>query len=121
MLVCWCYHKHHLPLSDMYFSWRINVHDIPVFLCKGNWGSAFIQVDVGRSSWSLDHPYVTLLPTATLMSPADSKQGIGRQNVRMFKKGIKHANPSPLLLTQPSAIPHLVVAFVILCSQDRFF
>lgn len=121
MLVCWCYHKHHLPLSDMYFSWRINVHDIPVFLCKGNWGSAFIQVDVGRSSWSLDHPYVTLLPTATLMSPADSKQGIGRQNVRMFKKGIKHANPSPLLLTQPSVIPHLVVAFVILCSQDRFF
>ncbi|XP_016095838.1 protein XNDC1N isoform X2 [Sinocyclocheilus grahami] len=46
----------------------------------------FIDVDVGRSSWSLDHPYVTLLPTATLMSPADSKQGIGRQNVRMFKK-----------------------------------
>ncbi|XP_058613996.1 DNA repair protein XRCC1 isoform X1 [Onychostoma macrolepis] len=56
------------------------------FIDVGNCGSAFIQVDVGRSSWSLDHPYVTLLPTATLMSPADSKQGIGRQNVRMFKK-----------------------------------
>lgn len=53
------------------------------------------------------------------MSPADSKQGIGRQNVRMFKKGIKHANPSPLLQTQPSAIPHLGVAFVILCGQIR--
>ncbi|XP_077089596.1 protein XNDC1N [Siphateles boraxobius] len=56
------------------------------FIDVGNCGSAFIQIDVGRSSWSLDHPYVTLLPTATLMSPADSKQGTGRQNVRMFKK-----------------------------------
>uniref|UniRef100_A0A8C2F773 Zgc:110224 n=1 Tax=Cyprinus carpio TaxID=7962 RepID=A0A8C2F773_CYPCA len=56
------------------------------FIDVGNCGSAFIQVDVGRSSWSLDHPYVTLLPTATLMSPVDSKQGTGRQNVRMFKK-----------------------------------
>uniref|UniRef100_UPI003EBCDF88 protein XNDC1N n=1 Tax=Danio rerio TaxID=7955 RepID=UPI003EBCDF88 len=56
------------------------------FIDVGNYGSAFIQVDVGRSSWSSDHPFVTLLPTATLMSPADSKQGTGRQNVRMFKK-----------------------------------
>ncbi|XP_043076610.1 short transient receptor potential channel 2-like [Puntigrus tetrazona] len=56
------------------------------FIDVGNCGSAFIQVDVGRSSWSSDHPYVTLLPTATLMSPVDSKQGTGRQNVRMFKK-----------------------------------
>uniref|UniRef100_A0A671NAI2 Zgc:110224 n=1 Tax=Sinocyclocheilus anshuiensis TaxID=1608454 RepID=A0A671NAI2_9TELE len=56
------------------------------FIDIGTCGSAFIQVDVGRSSWSSDHPYVTLLPTATLMSPVDSKQGIGRQNVRMFKK-----------------------------------
>lgn len=59
-----------------------------VFVCEGNFGSAFIQIDVGRSSWSLDHPYVTLLPTATLMIPADSRQGVGRQSVRMFKKGI---------------------------------
>uniref|UniRef100_A0A3B4DVX5 Transient receptor potential cation channel subfamily C member 2b n=2 Tax=Pygocentrus nattereri TaxID=42514 RepID=A0A3B4DVX5_PYGNA len=56
------------------------------FMDVGNYGSAFIQVDVGRSSWPLDHPYVTLLPTATLMSPADSRQGKGRQGVRMFKK-----------------------------------
>ncbi|XP_065143276.1 protein XNDC1N isoform X2 [Paramisgurnus dabryanus] len=56
------------------------------FLDVGNCGSAFIQVDVGRSSWSLDHPYVTLLPTATLMNPADARQGTGRQTVRMFKK-----------------------------------
>ncbi|XP_051959964.1 short transient receptor potential channel 2-like [Xyrauchen texanus] len=56
------------------------------FIDVGNCGSAFIQVDVGRSSWPLHHPYVTLLPTATLMSPADSKEGTGRQTVRMFKK-----------------------------------
>ncbi|XP_064208886.1 short transient receptor potential channel 2 isoform X2 [Anguilla rostrata] len=52
----------------------------------GNCGSAFIQIDVGRSSWPLERPYVTLLPTATLMSPADSKQEKGRTGVRMFKK-----------------------------------
>ncbi|KAI7796368.1 short transient receptor potential channel 2 [Triplophysa rosa] len=56
------------------------------FIDVGNFGSAFIQIDVGRSSWSLDHPYVTLLPTATLMIPAESRQGLDRQNVRMFKK-----------------------------------
>ncbi|XP_027012587.2 protein XNDC1N [Tachysurus fulvidraco] len=57
------------------------------FIDVGNHGSAFVQVDVGRSSWSIDHPYVTLLPTATLMSPADSRQGTGKHSVRMFKKG----------------------------------
>ncbi|TRY76025.1 hypothetical protein DNTS_010920 [Danionella cerebrum] len=56
------------------------------FIDVGNCGSAFIQVDVGRSSWSLDHPYVTLLPTTTLMNPADSKNGKGRLSVRMFKR-----------------------------------
>ncbi|XP_072517885.1 protein XNDC1N isoform X2 [Salminus brasiliensis] len=56
------------------------------FIDVGNLGSAFIQVDVGRSSWPSNHPYVPLLPTATLMSPADSRQGKGRQGVRMFKK-----------------------------------
>ncbi|KAM9451515.1 protein XNDC1N isoform 1-T1 [Clarias gariepinus] len=57
------------------------------FIDVGNHGSAFIQVDVGRSSWPIDHPYVTLLPTTTLMSPADSRQGTGKHTVRMFKKG----------------------------------
>ncbi|XP_015196662.1 protein XNDC1N isoform X2 [Lepisosteus oculatus] len=52
----------------------------------GNCGSAFVQVDVGRSSWAQDQPYVTLLPTATLMSPAESRQGSGRMGVRMFKR-----------------------------------
>ncbi|XP_031753283.1 short transient receptor potential channel 2 isoform X2 [Xenopus tropicalis] len=53
----------------------------------GNCGSAFLQIDVGRSSWPLDRPYVTLLPSTTLMSPADSKQRRGPNGVRMFKEG----------------------------------
>ncbi|XP_062309394.1 short transient receptor potential channel 2 [Osmerus eperlanus] len=57
------------------------------YIDVGNCGSAFIQIDVGRSSWSLDHPYTTLLPTTTLMSPAESRQGSVRTGVRMFKKG----------------------------------
>ncbi|XP_029556503.1 protein XNDC1N [Salmo trutta] len=57
------------------------------YIDVGNCGSAFIQIDVGRSSWPLDQPYITLLPTATLMSPAESRQGTGLTGVRMFKKG----------------------------------
>ncbi|XP_058885491.1 DNA repair protein XRCC1-like isoform X4 [Acipenser ruthenus] len=53
----------------------------------GNCGSAFIQIDVGRSSWPQDQPYMTLLPTATLMSPTESRQGTNRTGVRMFKEG----------------------------------
>ncbi|XP_036380875.1 DNA repair protein XRCC1 isoform X2 [Megalops cyprinoides] len=56
------------------------------YIDVGNCGSAFIQVDVGRSSWSVDQPYVTLLPTATLMSPAESREGRGQTGVRMFKR-----------------------------------
>ncbi|XP_046906387.1 DNA repair protein XRCC1 isoform X2 [Hypomesus transpacificus] len=57
------------------------------YIDLGNCGSAFIQIDVGRSSWPPDHPYTTLLPTTTLMSPAESRQGTVRTGVRMFKKG----------------------------------
>ncbi|KAJ8342310.1 hypothetical protein SKAU_G00322380 [Synaphobranchus kaupii] len=57
------------------------------YIDVGNCGSAFIQIDVGRSSWPLERSYVTLLPTATMMSPADSKQEKGRTGVRMFKRG----------------------------------
>ncbi|KAJ8402313.1 hypothetical protein AAFF_G00371780 [Aldrovandia affinis] len=57
------------------------------YIDVGNCGSAFIQIDVGRSSWPLEQSYVTLLPTATFMSPADSKQDRGRTGVRMFKRG----------------------------------
>ncbi|KAM4796779.1 protein XNDC1N [Rhinophrynus dorsalis] len=53
----------------------------------GNSGSAFLQIDVGRSIWPLDKPFVTLLPTTTLMSPADSKTGKNHNGVRMFKEG----------------------------------
>uniref|UniRef100_A0AAY4C594 DNA-repair protein Xrcc1 N-terminal domain-containing protein n=1 Tax=Denticeps clupeoides TaxID=299321 RepID=A0AAY4C594_9TELE len=56
------------------------------FVDVGNCGSAFIQIDAGRSSWSQDRPYVVLLPTATLMSPVDSQDGRGRHAVRMFKR-----------------------------------
>lgn len=56
-------------------------------LSLGNCGCAFLQIDVGRSSWSLDRPFVTLLPATMLMSLADSKQGKNRSGVRMFKDG----------------------------------
>ncbi|KAM9319725.1 protein XNDC1N [Gastrophryne carolinensis] len=57
------------------------------FIDIGNSGSAFLQADVGSSSWPVDQPFVTLLPSATLMSPADARQGKGGTGVRMFKEG----------------------------------
>ncbi|XP_042314051.1 putative short transient receptor potential channel 2-like protein isoform X2 [Sceloporus undulatus] len=53
----------------------------------GNCGSAFLQIDVGRSSWPLDQSYLTLLPTAALMVPGDAKLDKNRSGVRMFKEG----------------------------------
>ncbi|KAM9079715.1 protein XNDC1N isoform 1-T2 [Megaptera novaeangliae] len=59
---------------------------VPIgYIDVGNCGRAFPQIDVGRSSWSLDRPFVTLLPAAMLMSLADSKQGKNRSGNRMFK------------------------------------
>ncbi|KAK2491629.1 hypothetical protein MC885_005353 [Smutsia gigantea] len=59
---------------------------VPIgYIDVGNCGCAFLQIDVGRSSWSLDRPFVTLLPATMLMSLADSKQGTNRSGVRMFK------------------------------------
>ncbi|XP_067145628.1 protein XNDC1N [Apteryx mantelli] len=52
----------------------------------GNCGCAFLQVDVGRSSWPLERPYATLLPSVALMTPADAKLGRNRCRVRMFKE-----------------------------------
>ncbi|NXE57455.1 TRPC2 protein, partial [Casuarius casuarius] len=52
----------------------------------GNCGCAFLQIDAGRSSWPLKQPYVTLLPSVALMTPADSKLGRNRCGVRMFKE-----------------------------------
>ncbi|XP_071995361.1 protein XNDC1N isoform X1 [Engystomops pustulosus] len=53
----------------------------------GNSGSAFIQIDVGRSIWPVDRGFTTLLPTTTLMSPADSRAMKNHRGVRMFKEG----------------------------------
>ncbi|XP_062983968.1 protein XNDC1N [Elgaria multicarinata webbii] len=53
----------------------------------GNCGCAFLQIDVGRSSWPLDQSYHTLLPTTTLMTPAEAKLDKNRSGVRMFKEG----------------------------------
>ncbi|XP_008565208.1 PREDICTED: short transient receptor potential channel 2-like [Galeopterus variegatus] len=59
---------------------------VPIgYIDVGNYGCAFLQIDVGRSSWSLDKPFVTLLPATMLMSLTDSKQGKNRSGVRMFK------------------------------------
>ncbi|KAM7235937.1 hypothetical protein CapIbe_013123 [Capra ibex] len=59
---------------------------VPIgYIDVGNCGCAFLQIDVGRSSWSLDRPFITLLPATMLMSLADSKQGKNRSGVRMFK------------------------------------
>ncbi|NXG83808.1 TRPC2 protein, partial [Stercorarius parasiticus] len=52
----------------------------------GNCGCAILQIEVGRSSWPLDQPFLTLVPSVTLMTPADSKLGQNRCGVRMFKE-----------------------------------
>ncbi|KAM9300925.1 protein XNDC1N isoform 1-T1 [Morus bassanus] len=52
----------------------------------GNCGCAFLQIEVGRSSWPLDQPYLTLVPSVALMTPADSKLDQNRCGVRMFKE-----------------------------------
>ncbi|KAL6037450.1 hypothetical protein STEG23_036695 [Scotinomys teguina] len=59
---------------------------VPIsYIDVGNCGCAFLQIDVGRSSWPLDRPFITLLPATMLMSLADSKEGKNRSGVRMFK------------------------------------
>uniref|UniRef100_A0A8C5S1V3 DNA-repair protein Xrcc1 N-terminal domain-containing protein n=1 Tax=Laticauda laticaudata TaxID=8630 RepID=A0A8C5S1V3_LATLA len=57
------------------------------YIDVGNSGSAFLQIEVGRSSWPPDRDYLTLLPTTTLMVPADAKWDRNRSGVRMFKEG----------------------------------
>ncbi|NXL54147.1 XRCC1 protein, partial [Podilymbus podiceps] len=52
----------------------------------GNCGCAFLQIEVGRSSWPLGRPYLTLLPSVALMTPAESKLDQNRCGVRMFKE-----------------------------------
>ncbi|XP_072256473.1 protein XNDC1N [Pyxicephalus adspersus] len=57
------------------------------YIDVGNSGSAFLQIDVGRSIWPVGQSFIPLLPTATLMSPADSKLDRNSSGVRMFKEG----------------------------------
>ncbi|NXS13238.1 XRCC1 protein, partial [Neodrepanis coruscans] len=57
------------------------------FVDVGNCGCALLQIEVGRSSWPRDRPYVTLVPTVALMTPEDSKLDRNRCGVRMFKEG----------------------------------
>ncbi|XP_052527316.1 protein XNDC1N isoform X1 [Tympanuchus pallidicinctus] len=60
---------------------------VPIgYIDIGNWGCAFLHIEVGRSSWPLDRPYLTLVPSVTLMTPADSKLDRNRCGVRMFKE-----------------------------------
>ncbi|KAK7807141.1 hypothetical protein U0070_018132, partial [Myodes glareolus] len=48
---------------------------VPIsYIDVGNCGCAFLQIDVGRSSWPPDRPFVTLLPATMLMSPTESKE-----------------------------------------------
>ncbi|NWR55715.1 TRPC2 protein, partial [Bucorvus abyssinicus] len=52
----------------------------------GNCGCAFLQIEVGRSSWPLDRSYLTLVPSVALMTPADAKLEQNCCGVRMFKE-----------------------------------
>ncbi|NXX36859.1 XRCC1 protein, partial [Nicator chloris] len=53
----------------------------------GNYGCAFLQIVVGCSSWPCDQPYLTLVPTVTLITPGDLKLDQNRCGVWMFKEG----------------------------------
>ncbi|NXI64981.1 TRPC2 protein, partial [Anseranas semipalmata] len=55
-------------------------------LNAGSCGCAFLQTEVGRSSGPPDQPYVTLLPSVPLVTPAGSKLDENRCGVRMFKE-----------------------------------
>lgn len=60
---------------------------IPIgYVDVGNCGCAFLQLEVGRSSWPRDRPYLTLVPSVALMTPAESRLEQNRCGVRMFKE-----------------------------------
>ncbi|XP_062492588.1 protein XNDC1N, partial [Pezoporus occidentalis] len=52
----------------------------------GNCGCAFLQLDVGRSWWPRDRPYLALVPSAALRSEAEARLEQNRCGVRMFKE-----------------------------------
>ncbi|XP_022085721.1 serine/arginine repetitive matrix protein 2-like isoform X3 [Acanthaster planci] len=51
----------------------------------GNYGSAFVEILVRKSSWS-SNDYVTLIPATMLMSPMESRSGQNKCAVKMFTK-----------------------------------
>ncbi|XP_038060773.1 uncharacterized protein LOC119731644 [Patiria miniata] len=51
----------------------------------GNYGSAFVEILVRKSSWS-SNDYVTLIPATMLMSPMESRNGKNKCAVKMFTK-----------------------------------
>lgn len=67
----------------------------PSCFTAGNCGCAFLQIEVGRSSWPCDRPFLTLLPSVVLMTPAQSKLGQNRCGVRMFKEGKERRGRGP--------------------------
>lgn len=56
------------------------IHSIAI----GNCGSAFIEVLVGRSSWSANDEFQVLIAASTFMSPSESKSGKELTRVRIF-------------------------------------
>ncbi|NWI05734.1 XRCC1 protein, partial [Tichodroma muraria] len=52
----------------------------------GNYGCAFLQIEVGCSSWPCYQPYLTLVSTVTLITPANSKLDHDHCRVQMFKE-----------------------------------
>ena len=68
----------------------IYLGQVIISLCNlsGNCGSAFIEILVGNSMWSQNKPYVTLLPSAMLMSPNECKHWIKTHTVRMFNQSM---------------------------------
>lgn len=76
---------HCLPLVQY-----IYLGQVTISLCNllGNCGSAFIEILVGNSMWSQDKPYVTLLPSAMLMSPNECKHWMKTHTVRMFNQSM---------------------------------
>ncbi|NWH83133.1 XRCC1 protein, partial [Piaya cayana] len=57
------------------------------FVDVGNCGSALLQLEVGRSSWPREQPYVLLLPSVALRTPSESRLQRNLHGVRMFREG----------------------------------
>ncbi|XP_027744080.1 putative short transient receptor potential channel 2-like protein isoform X2 [Empidonax traillii] len=96
------------------------------YVDSGNCGCAFLQIEVGHSSWPRDQPYVTLVPTVTLMTPDDSKLGRNRCSVRMFKEDFpvpvvrQHWDCLRLTCSQPfSPRSHFELSFICLRTPQE--